>query len=103
LLVFSQCVRAVRPVPARRKELSLQSAVPDCDVHEAIGTAATQQSVVARARRSLPVRANRIMNDLLLERIPIGWNYPIDKNTLKINRLEHVLIGKVSQLFRNML
>jgi hypothetical protein len=40
---------------------------------------------------------------LRLERIPIGWNHPIDKNTLKINLLEHVLIGKVSQLFRNML
>jgi hypothetical protein len=40
---------------------------------------------------------------LKLERIPIGWNHPIDKNTLKINLLEHVLIGKVSQLFRNML
>jgi hypothetical protein len=39
----------------------------------------------------------------MLERIPIGWNHPIDKNTLKINLLEHVLIGKVSQLFRNML
>jgi hypothetical protein len=26
-----------------------------------------------------------------------------DRNTLKINLLEHVLIGKVSQLFRNML
>jgi hypothetical protein len=38
-----------------------------------------------------------------LERIPIGWNRPIDKNTLKIDLLEHVLIGKVSQLFRNML
>jgi hypothetical protein len=38
-----------------------------------------------------------------LERIPIGWYHPIDKNTLKINLLEHVLIGKVSQLFRNML
>jgi hypothetical protein len=38
-----------------------------------------------------------------LERIPIRWNHPIDKNTLEINSLEHVLIGKVSQLFRNML
>jgi hypothetical protein len=38
-----------------------------------------------------------------LERIPIGGNHPIDKNTLNINLLEHVLIGKVSQLFRNML
>jgi hypothetical protein len=33
----------------------------------------------------------------------VGWNHPIDKNALKINNLEHVLIGKVSQLFRNML
>jgi hypothetical protein len=46
-----------------------------------------------------------MMNGLTgsFERIPIGWNHPIDKNTLKINHLEHVLIEKVSQLFRNML
>ncbi len=30
-----------------------------------------------------------------LERFPIGWTHPIEKKTLKINRLEHVLIGKV--------
>jgi len=40
---------------------------------------------------------------LALERFPIGWNHPIGKKTLKINNLEHVLIGKVMQLFRNML
>jgi hypothetical protein len=43
------------------------------------------------------------LSTIHLERIPIGWNHPIDKNRLKINLLEHVLIGKVSQLFRNML
>jgi hypothetical protein len=47
--------------------------------------------------------ALRIKAQSVLERFPIGWNHPIDKNTLKINILEHVLIGKVSQLFRNML
>jgi hypothetical protein len=48
-----------------------------------------------------PINFIRLL--ITLERIPIGWNHPIDKNTLKINLLEHVLIGKVSQLFRNML
>ena len=38
-----------------------------------------------------------------LERVPIGWNHPIDKNSLNIKELEHVLVRKVSQLFRNML
>jgi len=33
----------------------------------------------------------------------IGRTHPIEKKTLKINNLEHVLIGKVIQLFRNML
>ncbi len=38
-----------------------------------------------------------------LERVPIGWNHPIDKNSLQTSKLEHVLIEKVDQLFRNML
>jgi hypothetical protein len=38
-----------------------------------------------------------------LERFPIGLNHPVEKKTLKINELEHVLVGKVDQLFRNML
>jgi hypothetical protein len=50
-----------------------------------------------------PFQNDGVAKLLALERIPIGWNHPIDKNTLKINLLEHVLIGKVSQLFRNML
>ncbi len=37
------------------------------------------------------------------ERFLIGWNHPIKKKTLKINKVEHVLIEKVAQLFRNML
>ncbi len=27
-----------------------------------------------------------------LERVPIGWKHPIDKNSLQINKLEHVLM-----------
>ena len=38
-----------------------------------------------------------------LERVPIGWNHPIEKNSLEFNKLENVLIEKVDQLFRNML
>ncbi len=38
-----------------------------------------------------------------LERFPIRWNHLIEKETLKFNELEPVLIEKVGQLFRNML
>jgi hypothetical protein len=38
-----------------------------------------------------------------LERFPIVWNHPIERKTLQINELEHVFIGNVVQLFRNML
>jgi hypothetical protein len=38
-----------------------------------------------------------------LERVPIKWNHLIDKDALKIKELEHVLIEKVEQLFRDML
>jgi hypothetical protein len=38
-----------------------------------------------------------------LERFPIGQDRPVEKKTLKIKKLEHVLVGKVDQLVRNML
>jgi hypothetical protein len=38
-----------------------------------------------------------------LERVPIKWNHLIDKDSLKINELEHALIEKVEQPFRDML
>ena len=38
-----------------------------------------------------------------VERFPIRWNHLIEKKSLKIKELEHVLIEKVDQLFRNML
>jgi hypothetical protein len=37
------------------------------------------------------------------ERFPITWNHVIDKDSLKIKELEHVLIEKAEQLFRDML
>jgi hypothetical protein len=40
---------------------------------------------------------------ILLERFPITWNHVIEKKSLKFKELEHVLIGKVEQLFRDML
>ncbi|QBR72081.1 hypothetical protein CU048_13300 [Beijerinckiaceae bacterium] len=40
---------------------------------------------------------------LALERFPIRWNHLIEKESLKFNELEHVLIEKVGQLFRNRL
>jgi hypothetical protein len=38
-----------------------------------------------------------------LERFPIRWNHLIEKESLRVKELEHVLIEKVDQLFRNML
>jgi hypothetical protein len=37
-----------------------------------------------------------------LERVPIKWNHLIDKDSLNIKKLEHDLIEKVEQLFRDM-
>ncbi len=38
-----------------------------------------------------------------LERFPIVWNHVIEKESLNFKELEHVLIEKVAQLFRDML
>ncbi|PZR84629.1 MAG: hypothetical protein DLM68_12335 [Hyphomicrobiales bacterium] len=38
-----------------------------------------------------------------LERFPIRWNHLIEKDSLEFKELEHVLIEKFSQLFRNRL
>ncbi len=40
---------------------------------------------------------------MILERFPIRWNHLIEKESLRFKDLEHVLIEKVDQLFRNML
>ncbi len=37
------------------------------------------------------------------QRFPIGCNHLIEKESLRFKELEHVLIEKVGQLFRNML
>jgi len=38
-----------------------------------------------------------------LERFPITWNRVIEKESLNFKELEHVLVEKVVQLFRDML
>jgi len=38
-----------------------------------------------------------------LERFPIPWNHVIEKESLRIKKLEHVRIEKIEQLFRDML
>jgi hypothetical protein len=40
---------------------------------------------------------------LALERFPITWTHVIEKESLKFKELEHVLVEKVEQLFRDML
>ena len=43
------------------------------------------------------------MGAFALEHLPLGLSHPSEKKMLKIKELEHVLIGKVGQLFQNML
>jgi hypothetical protein len=38
-----------------------------------------------------------------LERSPYTWNHVIEKQSLRFKELEHVLIEKVEQLFRDVL
>ena len=40
---------------------------------------------------------------LRLARIPIRWSHLIDENTRQFMNVEHILVGKVGPLFRNML
>lgn len=40
---------------------------------------------------------------LFLERLPTSWSHPIEKESLRFKVLEHVLIKKLEQLFRDML
>ncbi|MGH6856321.1 MAG: hypothetical protein ACRECP_01445 [Methylocella sp.] len=40
---------------------------------------------------------------MTLERFPITWNHVIEEESLKFKELEHVLVEKVEQLFRDML
>ncbi len=52
------------------------------------------------------IKAVEEMRDAVLaklERFPITWNHVIEKESLKFKELEHVLIEKVEQLFRDML
>ena len=41
-------------------------------------------------------------NFIPLARVPLGWNHPSEMNSRQIINLEHVVVGKVSQLCRNM-
>jgi len=40
---------------------------------------------------------------LISERVPIKWYHLIDKDAAQNKKMEHVLIEKVEQLFRDML
>jgi hypothetical protein len=72
-----------------------------------IATQATASVKAARTRargngldRENPVT---LFSHPALEHLPLGLNHPSEKKMLKIKKLEHVLRGKVGQLFRNML
>ena len=47
--------------------------------------------------------SSEVRNFIPLALIPLGWNHPSEKNSRQIINLEHVVVGKVSQLCRNML
>jgi hypothetical protein len=67
--------------------------------HATINIHPAASSRVARSLTGLAKSAN----EAKLERFPIMWNHVIDKDSLKFKELEHVLIEKVEQLFRDML
>jgi hypothetical protein len=48
-------------------------------------------------------RKDRAIKVASLARIPIRWSHLIDENTRQFMNVEHVLVGKVGPLFRNML
>jgi hypothetical protein len=52
------------------------------------------------SEKNLPTRFNRCAT---LERFPTEWTHSVDKKSLNFRGLEHVLVEKVGQLFRNML
>jgi hypothetical protein len=47
--------------------------------------------------------SNRAIHTSPLERFPIRWTHLIGKASLRFTELEHVLIEKAEQLFRDML
>jgi len=61
------------------------------------------QALVLQAYPVKLRRTQRKFRHETLERVPIKWNHLIDKDSLKIKVLEHVLIEKVEQFFRDML
>jgi hypothetical protein len=47
------------------------------------------------------VKTIRSTKTSAIERMPIGWTYPIEKDSVKITKSEPVRIEKVDQLFRD--
>jgi hypothetical protein len=56
-----------------------------------------------RQNKNIESCSDSIGTDKAVARISLGRNHPSDKNTHRFNTLEHVLIGKVDPLFRDML
>ena len=57
---------------------------------------------VRSRHQKLAIHLRRRHHREVLKRFPLRWNHLIEKELLKLNELEHVLIEKVGQLFRNM-
>jgi hypothetical protein len=53
-------------------------------------------------RADIAPKTGRSARPALLEPLPLGLNHPSEKKMLKIKELEHILRGKVDQLFRTM-
>ena len=57
----------------------------------------------SRESSAIETMSESFWSDHGLERFPIRWNHLIERESLKFKELEHVLIEKAGQLFRNML
>ncbi len=69
--------------------------------HDAVRRPAAFPGLRSRHQK-LAIHLRRRHRREVLKRFPLRWNHLIEKESLKLNELEHVLIEKVGQLFRNM-
>jgi hypothetical protein len=42
-----------------------------------------------------PVRVAKLRQDKNVERFPTGWSHPVDKKSLEIRKLEHILVARI--------
>jgi hypothetical protein len=88
-------LRRVRPLERGTSDVrifSIETTGPNLAAGASIGRASPA---------FLPLRLAAVVVTFMrpLERVPIAWNHAIEKDSLQINELEHVLVGKPLHTF----